>query len=221
MFILTSEERLRWVSCAMVSYSAACIRTRNACPSVQRPSGILYMVWICLVVRYDLSLSTPSSPENDEIATYLFYLHWASPTARSQNNLVNLFIWRKVTLWLPLRQSIIPLNLRCHFQCLLFLYLFRLPRCWTLFLLNLSHIGNLYKTRCTRCGAVRENHESPICPALAGRGYVFPDILNLFRINVCDGLKLVYPKLIHLSALGLAKDYLSYNERDGYSIRHY
>ncbi|KAA0184231.1 NAD-dependent protein deacylase [Fasciolopsis buskii] len=30
--------------------------------------------------------------------------------------------------------------------------------------------GNLYKTRCTRCGAVRENHESPICPALAGRG---------------------------------------------------
>ncbi|TPP64924.1 NAD-dependent protein deacylase [Fasciola gigantica] len=30
--------------------------------------------------------------------------------------------------------------------------------------------GNLYKTRCTQCGTIRENHDSPICPALAGRG---------------------------------------------------
>nr|CAH8856020.1 unnamed protein product [Trichobilharzia regenti] len=30
--------------------------------------------------------------------------------------------------------------------------------------------GNLYKTRCLECNDVRENRDSPICPALLGRG---------------------------------------------------
>nr|XP_022303729.1 NAD-dependent protein deacylase-like [Crassostrea virginica] len=30
--------------------------------------------------------------------------------------------------------------------------------------------GNLFKTRCTRCGDVRFNRDSPICEALAGKG---------------------------------------------------
>lgn len=30
--------------------------------------------------------------------------------------------------------------------------------------------GSLYKTRCTKCRTVEENRDSPICPALAGKG---------------------------------------------------
>lgn len=30
--------------------------------------------------------------------------------------------------------------------------------------------GSLMKTRCLKCGDVRENKDSPICPALKGRG---------------------------------------------------
>jgi len=30
--------------------------------------------------------------------------------------------------------------------------------------------GSLFKTRCTSCGEVAENRDSPICPALAGKG---------------------------------------------------
>jgi len=30
--------------------------------------------------------------------------------------------------------------------------------------------GSLFKVRCTKCGAVTENRDSPICPALRGRG---------------------------------------------------
>lgn len=30
--------------------------------------------------------------------------------------------------------------------------------------------GSLMKTRCLKCREVRENNDSPICPALAGRG---------------------------------------------------
>lgn len=32
--------------------------------------------------------------------------------------------------------------------------------------------GSLYKTRCTKCQNVEENRDSPICPALAGKGLV-------------------------------------------------
>jgi NAD-dependent deacetylase sirtuin 5 len=31
--------------------------------------------------------------------------------------------------------------------------------------------GSLFKTRCTGCGEVAENRNTPICPALAGKGY--------------------------------------------------
>uniref|UniRef100_A0A5F9C8N0 Sirtuin 5 n=1 Tax=Oryctolagus cuniculus TaxID=9986 RepID=A0A5F9C8N0_RABIT len=40
---------------------------------------------------------------------------------------------------------------------------------------NLLEIhGSLFKTRCTSCGAVAENHKSPICPALSGKGWERP-----------------------------------------------
>ena len=32
--------------------------------------------------------------------------------------------------------------------------------------------GNLFKTRCTKCQDVQVNKDSPICPALAGKGWV-------------------------------------------------
>lgn len=32
--------------------------------------------------------------------------------------------------------------------------------------------GSLYKTRCTKCRNVAVNEKLPICPALAGKGYV-------------------------------------------------
>ncbi|XP_037089698.1 NAD-dependent protein deacylase sirtuin-5, mitochondrial-like [Pollicipes pollicipes] len=35
--------------------------------------------------------------------------------------------------------------------------------------------GALFKTRCTRCGDVRENWDDPICPALAGTGAPEPN----------------------------------------------
>uniref|UniRef100_A0A0B7AR51 Deacetylase sirtuin-type domain-containing protein n=1 Tax=Arion vulgaris TaxID=1028688 RepID=A0A0B7AR51_9EUPU len=33
--------------------------------------------------------------------------------------------------------------------------------------------GNLFVTRCTKCGDVCQNKDSPICPALAGKGFCF------------------------------------------------
>jgi len=35
--------------------------------------------------------------------------------------------------------------------------------------------GNLFKTRCTECDKVQMNYDSPICPALAGKGAPEPD----------------------------------------------
>ncbi|XP_075441787.1 NAD-dependent protein deacylase sirtuin-5, mitochondrial isoform X1 [Ascaphus truei] len=36
--------------------------------------------------------------------------------------------------------------------------------------------GSLFKTRCTNCGSVRENYNSPVCPALAGKGAPEPEV---------------------------------------------
>jgi len=33
--------------------------------------------------------------------------------------------------------------------------------------------GSLFKTRCVSCGTIKEDRNSPICPALEGRGYFF------------------------------------------------
>ncbi|CAH8534961.1 unnamed protein product [Dicrocoelium dendriticum] len=33
--------------------------------------------------------------------------------------------------------------------------------------------GSLYKTQCTRCSDVQHNEDSPICAALAGKGFFF------------------------------------------------
>ena len=33
------------------------------------------------------------------------------------------------------------------------------------------HVGTLFKTRCTRCDHVTENHDIPIVPSLEGKGY--------------------------------------------------
>lgn len=42
---------------------------------------------------------------------------------------------------------------------------------------NLLEIhGSIFKTRCTSCGAVAENHKSPICPALSGKGAPEPEM---------------------------------------------
>ncbi|XP_058869991.1 NAD-dependent protein deacylase sirtuin-5, mitochondrial isoform X3 [Acipenser ruthenus] len=57
--------------------------------------------------------------------------------------------------------------------------------------------GSLFKTRCITCGNVTENHNSPICPALEGKGAPDPDtddaripVENLPRCeeNGCNGL---------------------------------
>ncbi|KAM4835660.1 NAD-dependent protein deacylase sirtuin-5, mitochondrial isoform 2-T5 [Thomomys bottae] len=41
---------------------------------------------------------------------------------------------------------------------------------------NLLEIhGTLFKTRCTSCGVVTENYNSPICPALSGKGAPDPE----------------------------------------------
>lgn len=33
--------------------------------------------------------------------------------------------------------------------------------------------GSLFRTRCTKCGRISANHDSPICPALAEKGSVY------------------------------------------------
>ncbi|GFO46746.1 NAD-dependent protein deacylase sirtuin-5, mitochondrial [Plakobranchus ocellatus] len=38
--------------------------------------------------------------------------------------------------------------------------------------------GNLFTTRCTKCGDVSVNKESPICPALAGKGEPSPNAVD-------------------------------------------
>lgn len=44
--------------------------------------------------------------------------------------------------------------------------------------------GNLFKTRCTSCGLVEENNDSPICEALRGRG--LPNVENSDEIPLAD-----------------------------------
>ncbi|XP_013788223.1 NAD-dependent protein deacylase sirtuin-5, mitochondrial-like [Limulus polyphemus] len=55
--------------------------------------------------------------------------------------------------------------------------------------------GTLFKTRCTKCGSINENRDSPICPALAGKGSPDPDAEDarvvegeLPRCKKCTGL---------------------------------
>ncbi|XP_022254666.1 NAD-dependent protein deacylase sirtuin-5, mitochondrial-like [Limulus polyphemus] len=55
--------------------------------------------------------------------------------------------------------------------------------------------GTLFKTRCTKCGSVNENRDSPICPAMAGKGSPDPDAEDarveegeLPRCKKCTGL---------------------------------
>ena len=61
--------------------------------------------------------------------------------------------------------------------------------------------GSLFKTKCTQCSKVKENYDSPICPALAGKGA--PDISaedaripleDLPRCSDCSGL--LRPKVV-------------------------
>jgi hypothetical protein len=33
-------------------------------------------------------------------------------------------------------------------------------------------LGSLFKTCCVKCGKIEENRQSPIVPALAGKGYL-------------------------------------------------
>ncbi|XP_047714798.1 NAD-dependent protein deacylase sirtuin-5, mitochondrial isoform X3 [Prionailurus viverrinus] len=50
---------------------------------------------------------------------------------------------------------------------------------------NLLEIhGSLFKTRCTSCGVVAENYESPICPALLGKGCEEAGCEGLLRPHV-------------------------------------
>jgi len=57
--------------------------------------------------------------------------------------------------------------------------------------------GTLFKTRCTKCGDVRENRDSPICSALSGKGAPDPSAqdaripveqLPRCQVDGCDGL---------------------------------
>ncbi|XP_059143435.1 NAD-dependent protein deacylase sirtuin-5, mitochondrial-like isoform X2 [Physella acuta] len=57
--------------------------------------------------------------------------------------------------------------------------------------------GNLFTTRCTKCNDVKKNHDSPICPALAGKGEPNPecqdakipvDKLPMCKKDNCKGL---------------------------------
>ena len=55
--------------------------------------------------------------------------------------------------------------------------------------------GSLFKTRCTSCGEIKENRDSPICEALRGKGMPDPKIKdvdipveNLPRCQNCKGL---------------------------------
>lgn len=40
----------------------------------------------------------------------------------------------------------------------------------------LAFSGNLFKTRCTKCGHVEFNRDSPICESLRGKGWVEVDL---------------------------------------------
>ena len=42
--------------------------------------------------------------------------------------------------------------------------------------------GSLFFTRCTKCGDVRENHDSPIVPALKDKGYVYCKFGTLLEV---------------------------------------
>lgn len=33
--------------------------------------------------------------------------------------------------------------------------------------------GSLFRTRCTSCGVIEENYNSPIVPALKDKGYIY------------------------------------------------
>lgn len=55
--------------------------------------------------------------------------------------------------------------------------------------------GTLFRTRCTKCGHISENRNSPICPALSGKGAPDPDAEDaripeedLPRCKKCAGL---------------------------------
>ncbi|XP_067144185.1 NAD-dependent protein deacylase sirtuin-5, mitochondrial-like [Centruroides vittatus] len=55
--------------------------------------------------------------------------------------------------------------------------------------------GTLFKTRCVKCGHLKENRESPICPALSGKGSPDPNVEDaripeneLPRCTKCSGL---------------------------------
>lgn len=55
--------------------------------------------------------------------------------------------------------------------------------------------GTLFRTRCTKCGHISENRDSPICPALAGKGAPDVGVLDaripeeeLPRCTKCAGL---------------------------------
>lgn len=55
--------------------------------------------------------------------------------------------------------------------------------------------GTLFKTRCIKCGHLKESKESPICPALQGKGSPDPDVNDaripeqeLPRCKKCSGL---------------------------------
>jgi hypothetical protein len=44
-------------------------------------------------------------------------------------------------------------------------------------------IGNLFTTRCTSCGFIEENNDSPICEALRHRGYIHVYLLLLIALK--------------------------------------
>lgn len=55
--------------------------------------------------------------------------------------------------------------------------------------------GTLFKTRCIKCGHLKENRDSPICPALLGKGSPDPNVedaripeTELPRCTKCSGL---------------------------------
>ena len=55
-----------------------------------------------------------------------------------------------------------------------------------------KHLGTLFKTRCTRCGNVTENHDIPIVPSLEGKGYVWmftlDDVIMMSFFNPSEHL---------------------------------
>ena len=74
-------------------------------------------------------------------------------------------------------------DLRCDFECLICSRFIN----WYLKLSGIILLitGTLFKTRCTQCHRVEENRNSPIVPALLGKGYVFEDILNQSKLLLC------------------------------------